>query len=159
MDHPQVTRSRRLFSLTTRVDVHIRAPGHRVWKLLTDAPGFPRWNSTVSRVEGEIREGAGLVLYVRGTARTFRPRVSGLVPDERMTWTGGLQPLLRDVRTFVLRPCHDGSTDFAMEGRLTGFLLPLARMALSDVGRSFERTAEDLKRAAEREAAPDGPLG
>jgi len=155
MDQPQVTRSRRLFSLTTRVDVHIRAPGPRVWRLLTDVPGFPRWNSTVSQVEGEIREGAGLVLHVRGATQVFRPRVSGVVPAERMTWTGGIRSLLRDVRTFVLRPCHDGSTDFALEGRLSGLLLPLARMALSELGRSFERTAEDLKRAAERETVQD----
>src|SRR5579883_525467 len=105
MDQPRVTRSRRLFSLTYRVDVHIRAPGPRVWRLLTDVPGFARWNSSVSRAEGEIREGGGLILHLRGGARAFRPRVSGVVPAERMTWTGGIRPLFRDVRTFVLRPC------------------------------------------------------
>jgi len=35
-----------------------------VWALLTDADGFPRWNSTVTQIEGEIREGGPLRVHV-----------------------------------------------------------------------------------------------
>ena len=44
------------------------------------------WNSTVSGVEGQIREG----------------EVSAVVPNERMIWTGGFAPIFKGVRTFVL---------------------------------------------------------
>ena len=53
--------------------VHIRATADRVWSLLTDAKGFPRWNSKVASVEGQIREGEKLRLRVPGTERTFTP--------------------------------------------------------------------------------------
>ena len=43
--------------MTCEVAVNIRASAAIVWSLLTDAKGFSRWNSTVTRIDGEIREG------------------------------------------------------------------------------------------------------
>ena len=145
-----IAQSRGVFSITCRVALDIRAPAARIWSLLTDADGFPRWNSTVSRVEGQIREGERLRLHVPGTDRTFTPTVSGLVPDKRMTWTGGFSPVFKGVRTFELRPCDDGSTQFAMEERFSGLMLPFVKGSMPDFGPVFERYANDLKVEAER---------
>jgi hypothetical protein len=54
------------------------------------------------------------------------------------------------VRTFELRPRGDGSTDFAMEERFSGLILPLLKRSLPDFGPVFERYADDLKHEAER---------
>jgi hypothetical protein len=145
-----ITRSRGVFSMTCRVVVDIQASAARIWYLLTDADGFPRWNSTVSRVEGQIREGERLRLHVPGTNRTFSPRVSGVVPDRHMTWTGGFSPIFKGVRTFELKPCGAGSTQFAMEERFFGLMLPFVKSSLPDFGPVFERYANDLKHEAER---------
>lgn len=136
--------------MTCGVEVNIRASAAIIWSVLTDAQGFPRWNSTVSSIEGQIREGERLRLRVPGTNRTFTPTVSGVVPNERMTWTGGFAPIFKGVRTFTLRPRNDGSTDFAMEERFSGLLLPLIKGSMPDFGPVFERYASDLKREAER---------
>ena len=85
-----------------------------------------------------------------GTDRVFTPKVSGVVPSERMTWTGGFAPIFKGVRTFVLRPRNDGSTDFMMEERFSGLILPLVKGSMPDFGPVFERYANDLKREAER---------
>ena len=79
-----------------------RANAERIWALLTDAKGFPRWNSTVTSIEGQIREGERLRVHVPGTDRTFTPTVSGVVPNGRMIWTGGFAPMFNGVRTFQL---------------------------------------------------------
>ena len=150
---PQVTLIRQLFSLVCRVEVNIRASAATVWHILSDAKGFPRWNSTITGIDGEIRDGERLRLHVSGTARTFTPRVSGLVPNQRMTWTGGLAPIFTGVRTFVLRPRADGSTDFSMDERFSGVMLPLIARFLPDFGPVFVSFASDLKREAERPAA------
>jgi uncharacterized protein YndB with AHSA1/START domain len=34
--------------------ITIRARLETVWALLTDAPGYPRWNSTVVKIDGQI---------------------------------------------------------------------------------------------------------
>ena len=117
---------------------------------MTDAEGFPRWNSTVTSIEGEIREGEQLRLHVPGTNRTFTPKVSEVVFCQRMTWTGGFAPVFKGVRTFKLNPQSNGSTDFMMEERFSGLMLPLLRGSLPDFGPVFERYADDLKREAER---------
>ncbi len=145
----RITQSRGVFSIACRVELNIQAPAAVIWNLLTDAKGYPRWNSTITRVEGEIREGGRLRLHVPGTDRTFTPGVSGVVPDERMTWTGGFSPLFKGVRTFELTPRADGSTDFVMEERFSGLVLPFVRGSMPDFGPVFERYANDLKREAE----------
>jgi hypothetical protein len=150
MNEPTIIQSRRAFSLTCRVEVSIHASAATIWGLLTDAQGLPRWNSTVSRVEGRIAEGERLRLHVPGTSRTFTPRVSGVVPTERMTWTGGVALIFKGVRTFVLTPRHGGATDFTMEERFCGLMLPLVKGSLPDFRPVFERYANDLKREAER---------
>jgi len=144
-----ITQARSTFSLSCRVEVNIRAAAERIWSLLTDAKGFPRWNSTVTNIEGEIREGGRLRLHVPGTSRTFTPTVSGFVANQRMTWTGGFAPMFTGVRTFELKPRSDGSTNFVMEERFSGLMLPLVKGSMPDFGPVFEQYASDLKRAAE----------
>lgn len=150
MDQPTIARTRGGFSMSCGVTVTIRAPAARIWQILTDADGFPRWNSTITRIEGRIQTGERLRLHVPGTTRTFTPTVSDVVPDERMTWAGGVAPLFRGVRTFRLTPRPDGATDFAMQERFSGLMLPLAKGSMPDFGPVFERFAGDLKREAER---------
>jgi hypothetical protein len=109
MNEPQVTQSHHLFS-------ELRRRGHH--------PGR-RWNSTVTGIDGQIREGARLRVHAPRTDRTFTPTVSGVVAPERMTWTGGLAPIFKGVRTFALAPRSDGSTDFTMKECFSGLILPL----------------------------------
>ncbi len=155
MNEPKFSQSLSTFSKVCRVEVAIRAKAEVIWKLLTDAEGFPRWNSTVSRIEGQIRDGERIRIHVPGTDRTFKPKVSDVVPNQRMAWAGGFAPLFRGVRTFVLRPCDDDSTTFVMEERFSGLIFALVKRTLPDFGPIFERYANDLKHESER-AKPSG---
>jgi hypothetical protein len=145
----RITQSRGVLSMSSRVELTVRAPASTLWRLLTNAQDFPRWNSTVTSVEGQIREGEQLRVRVPGTDRVFTPRVSDVVPDQRMSWTGGLSPVFKGVRTFELRSRPDGSTDFMMEERFSGLMLPLVKRSMPDFGPVFERYASDLKHEAE----------
>jgi hypothetical protein len=62
---------------------------------------------------------------------------------------GSIWRLLTDA-TFVLKSRNDGSTEFVMEERFSGLLLPLVKGSMPDFGPVFERYASDLKREAER---------
>jgi hypothetical protein len=150
MKEAKITQEHKTFSMSCRVEVNIRAKAESIWSLLTDAKDFPRWNSTVTGIEGQIRQGERLRLHVPGTERTFTPTVSDVVPNERMTWTGGFAPMFLGVRTFELKPRGDGSIDFAMQERFSGLMLPLLKGSMPDFGPVFESYAHDLKRAAER---------
>jgi hypothetical protein len=149
---PKFTRTIHTFEMVCSVEINIRSTPARVWSVLTDAAGFPRWNSTVSGIDGEIREGEKLRIRVPGTTRTFTPRVSGVAANERMIWSDGFAPMFKGVRVFELRPGANGSTDFEMKETFSGLMLPLIKGSLPDFGPIFERYANDLKNEAERAA-------
>jgi uncharacterized protein YndB with AHSA1/START domain len=152
MNESRFTQTSRALAKTCAVHVNIRASADIVWSLLTDAKGFPRWNSTITGIDGRIREGERLRLHVPGTNRTFTPKVSDVVPARRMVWSDGIAPLFRGVRTFVLEPHDDGSTDFVMEERFSGLIFALVKAKLPDFRPIFETYADDLKREAQRVA-------
>jgi hypothetical protein len=74
--------------------------------VLVDAAGYPAWDSGVERVEGTIAAGERIkVVSEANPGRAFPVTVTELVPDRRMTWTGGMPlGLFRGVRTFDLVP-------------------------------------------------------
>jgi len=152
LNDPNITQQHEAFSVSCSVEVNIRARAESIWRLLTDADDFPRWNTTVVGIQGQIREGGRLRVRVPGTERTFAPKVSGVVPCEHMVWTGGFAPVFKGVRTFQLRSLNDGSTDFTMEERFSGLMIPLVKGSLPDFGPIFERYANDLKLEAESSA-------
>jgi hypothetical protein len=148
-NRPAIARSGRVFFMSCRVDVNIRADPAHIWQLLTDAEDFPRWNSTVADITGQIREGERIRLRVPGIKRTFTPTVSGVIRNERMIWTDGVAAVFKGVRTFALKAREEGSTDFTMDEHFSGPLLPLIRGSMPDPGPIFLRYAADLKREAE----------
>jgi uncharacterized protein YndB with AHSA1/START domain len=86
MSDARFTRTSSAFAMTCGVEINIEASAEIVWSLLTDAKGFSRWNSTITAIEGEIREGERLRLHVPGTNRTFTPRVWVSYPHG--AWSG-----------------------------------------------------------------------
>jgi hypothetical protein len=128
----------------------IRASADRIWKLLTDAPRFPQWNSTVTSVDGVIAAGQTLKLQVPSApGRVFKPKVSAFEPGRSMVWSDGIAPMFKGVRTFTLTPGAEGTTVFEMTERYAGLMLPMIKGSLPDFGPIFETYARDLKRAAE----------
>lgn len=139
------------FRMECAIATTIAAPAERVWALLTDAGQFPSWNSTVTSIEGEIAEGRTLKLKVPSApGRVFKPTVSQVEPARAMTWSDGMGPLFKGVRTFTLTRNSDGSTRFDMKEQFSGLMLPMIKGSLPDFGPIFETYAADLKRAAER---------
>jgi hypothetical protein len=141
------------FRMDCAIECTIHASADRIWSLLTDAQGFPRWNSTVTSIEGPIAPGQTLKIKVPlAPNRVFKPKVTTFEPGRSMVWSDGMAPMFKGVRTFTLTPGKDGSTDFSMREEFAGVMLPMIKGSLPDFGPAFEAYAEDLKREAERTA-------
>jgi len=149
MNEARFSSTKRAFAMTCGVQIGIGASSATIWSILTDAAGYGRWNSTVERLEGVVREGETLKIHVPGTARVFTPKVTGVVVGERMTWADGIAGVFKGVRQFELTPRPDGSTDFAMSERFSGAMLPLVGRLLPDFKPIFEAYAGDLREEAE----------
>jgi hypothetical protein len=138
------------FRQTCAIRCTINASPERIWELLTDAQGFPRWNSTVTSIAGKIALGEQLALKVPAApTRTFKPKVTSFTPNRTMVWSDGMAPMFKGVRTFTLTP-KGQATEFSMSEVLAGVMLPMIRGSLPDFAPSFEAYAADLKREAER---------
>ena len=70
------------------IGINIKATTDKVWALMTNAAGFPRWNSTVKSIEGKIALGQTIKLVaVISPTRTFNLNIIEFVPEKRMVWS------------------------------------------------------------------------
>jgi hypothetical protein len=145
----RATKSVDTFRIAHGISAQIRAPAERIWSLLTRASDFPRWNSTVTSIAGEIALGQKITVRVPTSPRAFTLTVSQFEPQKRMVWESGFAPMFKGVRTYLLVPLSDGSTEFCMDEVMSGLMLPLIKSSLPDFSAVFERYALDLQRAAE----------
>ncbi len=140
-----------IFRMQYAVDIDIRATPTRIWSLLTNAKDFPRWNTTVTCIAGNIAPGNQLEMQVPiAPNRTFKPKVAEFEPCRRMVWSDGMAPVFKGIRNFTLTENGDGTTRFSMQEILAGLMLPMIKGSLPDFGPVFEQYASDLKREAER---------
>lgn len=136
------------FRLEYSVSVAIAAPPDAIWRRLTDAKGFPGWNSTVTSIDGEIALGNKLAIQVPlAPGRTFKPKVVAFEPNREMVWADGFAPMFTGRRTFTLAPNPDGTTQFTMTEVFKGIMLPMIKGSLPDFRPAFDQYAADLQRA------------
>jgi hypothetical protein len=129
----------------------IRSSPEKIWKLITDGPGFPAWNPTVDRVEGTIAPGQTIKVFVKvNPGRAFPVKVTQFEPGRRMVWSGGMPlGLFKGQRTYELTAAGDGLIRFNMREEYSGPMLPMIWRTIPDLGPSFQEFAQSLKAAAE----------
>jgi len=137
--------TKKTFSRETSVSTTIFADPAIVWALLTHASDIPRWNSTVTSVKGEIKEGETIELKSTLDAkRTFKLKVKEFVPEKRLVWGDAMGN-----RVYTLVKGDGGGVHFSMTEKIGGPLFPLFAGAIPSFDESFERYAADLKKEAE----------
>jgi hypothetical protein len=131
--------------------IHIKAPQQRIWEILTDAPAYASWNTTVDRVEGRIAVGEKVTVHAKlSPGRAFPVTVSAFDAPRSMVWGGGMPlGLFKGARTYSLTP-RDGGVEFSMTEEFTGLMAPLITKSIPDMQPAFEEFAACLKRRAEQ---------
>jgi hypothetical protein len=131
--------------------VTINATPEVIWRILTDAPAYPDWNSTVTRVDGRIALGQKVTVHVKvSPGRAFPVKVTAFEAPRRMVWSGGMPlGLFKGERTFELRPSGASGVQFAMREEYTGLLAPMITKSIPDLQPAFDEFAACLKARAE----------
>jgi uncharacterized protein YndB with AHSA1/START domain len=136
---------KKTFSRETSVSIEIKADLSIVWSLLTDASGFPRWNSTIISIDGNIAPGEKINL--RSTLdpkRTFKLKVKEFHRENKLVWGDAMGS-----RIYTLHKSGDRSILFSMTEKIGGPLFPLFAKMIPSFDKSFEQFAVDLKKEAE----------
>lgn len=145
----QAERTRAEKALDYSVAIKIAAPPATIWAALTDAESYPKWNSSVVKLDGTVARDAEIKLVATiAPDRTFELKVSTFEPPLRMVWEDGGSMFL-GVRNFTLIPADDGTTIFAMSETFSGGMLGMIEGSLPDFTESFNAFAADLKKEAE----------
>ena len=135
---------KKTFNRETKVSIEIEADASVVWTLLTNASDFPRWNSTVVSLEGEIREKEKISLKsTLDEKRTFKLKVKEMIPEKRMVWGDG-----KGNRVYEIRDNGNGVT-FSMTEKIGGLMFPMYAKYIPPFDETFEQFAADLKKEAE----------
>lgn len=140
----KATTSKTTFSRETSVSVNIEADAAILWALLTNAADFPRWNSTVISISGNIQNGETIELKsTLDEKRTFKLKIKEFVPNQRLVWGDPMGS-----RVYSLEKAGKG-TQFTMSEKIGGPLFPLFANMIPSFDESFEQFAADLKKEAE----------
>ncbi|HTA28238.1 MAG TPA: SRPBCC domain-containing protein [Bacteroidia bacterium] len=137
---------RTTFHRTTSVSIDIKADSSIVWALLTKASDYPRWNSTVTSIEGNIAPGETIKLKSTLDAkRTFKLKIKEFVPDRRLVWGDG-----QGNRVYTIANNGNGMLTFTMTEKIGGLMFPMYAKMIPSFDQSFEQFASDLKKEAEK---------
>jgi uncharacterized membrane protein len=133
-------------SRETSVSIEIKADEATIWKLLTNAQDFPRWNSTITSIEGNIALNEKIKLKSTLDAkRTFKLKVKEFEVNKRMVWSDK-----QGNRIYTLTKTANGNVLFSMTEKIGGFMFPLYANKIPSFDKSFEQFASDLKKEAEK---------
>lgn len=137
------------FTVTTTID----AAPEAIWAILTDAPAYPSWNTTVSGVDGRIAPGETVTVHAKiSPGRAFPVKVVAFDAPRRMVWSSGMPlGLFKGERVFELRP-QPGGVAFSMREDYTGAMAGMITKSIPDLQPAFDEFAACLKARAERAA-------
>ncbi len=141
----KATTTKTTFSRQTEVSIKIKSDPEIVWALLTKASDYPRWNSTVTSIEGEIALGKQIKLKsILDAKRTFKLKVKEFEPSKRLAWGDGM-----GTRVYTISKNGDGIVGFSMSEKIGGLMFPLFAKMIPPFDQSFEQFASDLKKESE----------
>lgn len=137
--------TKKTFSRQTNVSIEIDANPGIVWGLLTNASDYPRWNSTVTSIEGDIKLGNKIKLRsVLDRKRTFKLKIKEFIPNERMSWGDN-----KGTRSYIIEKLSANKIRFTMTEKIGGAMFPMYAKYIPSFDESFDKFATDLKREAE----------
>lgn len=142
----KATTIKKTFSRETSIGIEINSNPSIIWALLTNASDYPRWNSTVISIEGDIIAGGKINLKsTLDPKRTFKLKVKEFQPENNLAWGDAMGN-----RVYTITKTSTGSALFSMTEKIGGPLFPLFARMIPSFDKSFEQFAADLKKEAEK---------
>lgn len=141
--------------MDTRIEhrVGIQATAERLWDVLTDFPGWSRWNPYETDVEGQLAFGAPIRLTETlpdMAARQIEGRISEWQPLAQLVWVEKRGWLFATVRYFEIEELEKGACILATGMLFNGLRAelfmdrhrPVIRRAFGDICDQMKAVAE-----------------
>jgi hypothetical protein len=143
--------------------VIINAPFEKVWSIVSDLPGWSRWNSMITvKLHSSFTQGAEITITVEskpgatpGNYKNTLKKIDSVSPEMReIIWGGVLYSklILHTHRYLRVYPIGNGETCRFVQGEaFMGSMVPVMKLTglFKDFEESSRRMDNDLKRFAE----------
>ena len=136
-------------------EIEINASSETVWNLLTGTSRFPEWNPFIRRLQGELKVGQKLAVFIQPTgarAMEFIPVVLKVEPNTELRWLGRLilPGLFDGEHVFQIEPLGSSRVRFRQREIFSGIFVPLLKNSLdTDTRRGFNEMNQKLKQLVE----------
>ena len=137
--------TKKFFSRETTITETIQAKTSAVWQILVEINNYPKWNSTIVSITGDLKEGGKIELISKlDPSRKFNLKVLEFEPNKKLVWGD-----MMGKRTYLLSENSDGQTQLTMTEKIGGLMFPLFVKMIPPFDDSFEQFIKDLKVKAE----------
>ena len=78
---------------TIETAIEIGASPARVWQILTDFPGYSKWNPFMTSISGPLKVGQNIAVRIQPPgkrAMTFKPTLLVVEPERELRWKGNI---------------------------------------------------------------------
>ena len=139
-----------------KTEIEINGTTDQVWEVLTNFSSFPKWNPFIKKIEGELKIGAELKVYMEppgGKGMTFKPIVKILEPKTEFRWLGSLlfPGIFDGEHIFSIEPVGVNRVKLVHREEFRGVLAGLIlRLVGENTRRGFEAMNQALKTEAEK---------
>ncbi len=134
-----------------KTSITINASKESVWKILTDFENYPKWNSFIKSVSGNVKVGNQIKIQLQGMI--FKPTVLVFNENTEFKWLGHLwfKGLFDGEHKFIVTDNGDGTINFEQSENFSGILVKLFSKNLDKkTKRGFEQMNQELKLRAEK---------
>lgn len=144
-----------MFEREIEESIEIAAGPSEVWWQLTNFGSYPDWNPFITRIDGEVREGARLSVTLNLHAMpeiTVRPKVMVVDPQRQLRWRGrmGIPNLFDGCHIFTIETTGVNRVCFKQRERFSGLFAPGGVSLIErSLRRSFREMNEALRQRAE----------
>jgi hypothetical protein len=127
----------------------------KVWDVLMNFNGYPKWNPFITSISGEPKLGARLTVSINppdGKGMTFKPTILNLELNKEFRWKGklGITGIFDGEHYFILESLDKDITKLIHGEKFSGLLVPLLGKMLDKTKKGFQLMNESIKNECER---------
>ena len=146
-----------------KAEIEINASADDVWNSLTDFSKYADWNTFITRVDSEFKEGATSKVSIAlpfSKSMDFNLKVANIIDGQSFVWIGTTleRYVLDGVHTFQIEPVGANKVKFSQKEKFSGILLYLVIPFIKGtVEKNFRKMNQTLKNRVEGIAHRETP--
>lgn len=134
-------------------EIIINAPISRVWKILLDVDRYPKWNPSIAKIWGTLKEGRLIFAHVTPLKNIFPVKITSLKEEQELIWKGTVlnAAFMQGEHYYLLRDLGNGQTELQHGEHFSGLIGNLTpSLIVSKMKTSYQHHNEKLKVIAEQ---------